>query len=84
MDERPDPERVQQRSDTDVTAEQPTRRHHYKFDAGSNEPDGQSCSRDEPRHQSVTRPGPHSGAYVESCRERIHDDSGNQKRDSER
>lgn len=84
LDQRTYTERVQQRSDSHVAAQQPTRRHHCQFDAGPNEPDGQARSRDESCHQAVARTWSHSGTDVERRRERVHDDAGEQQCDPKR
>lgn len=80
LNQRTDSEGVQQRPDTDVAAEDPAGPDDHEFDARANQPDGQTRSRDEPGHQAVARPGPHSGTDVQRGGEGVDDDPGEQQR----
>lgn len=70
-----DPEGVQHCSDADGSTEEPSGREDRDLDAGTHEPDRQTCASDQSGHQSVAGARPHARADVENAGQSVEEDS---------
>ena len=84
LDQRPDPEGVQDGADADGPAEQPSDGQHRGLDGRPNQPDRQSGSDNQPGHQPVARAGAQARADVEHRADRVEYDRTHHHRDTHR